>query len=111
MTPAAYPFLTAFLPLACAAAAIVALWRAARRIDDRKRRRTIRLPIPPPDIIARELHELMRLNNPACPACQDLDPKNARHADIIRLARTAACVFVSVAEDGPAAPPTRSALH
>lgn len=38
MTPAAYVALTTLLALACAGAAIVVLWRAARRLDDRARR-------------------------------------------------------------------------
>ena len=37
----------------------------------------------PIDIIARELHELMRLSNPGCPAWEDLDPANALQGELI----------------------------
>ena len=63
----------------------------------------------PLDVIARELHELMRLSNPGCPAWEDLDPHNVLQAKFIQMAREAARKFIPDAEGGPNEPPTRSA--
>ncbi|KMO40194.1 hypothetical protein VQ02_08345 [Methylobacterium variabile] len=52
------------------------------------------------DIIARELHELMRLSNPGCPAWDDLDPAKSHEAGLIQMAREKAREFIP--SDDPA---------
>ncbi len=48
----------------------------------------------PLDVIARELHELMRLSNPGCPAWEDLDPADPHEAGLVRMAREKAREFI-----------------
>jgi hypothetical protein len=57
----------------------------------------------PIEVIARELHELMRLSNPGCPAWEDLDPDNVLQAKLIQMAREAARKFIPA--DGAAPDP------
>lgn len=63
------------------------------------------------DIIARELHELMRLLAPGRPAWEDLNAADASEAEMICMARELARDFIPTPPAGATAPLERSALH
>lgn len=102
MSVKAYLALTSALVLACGLIAVVSLRRAHRRLRSRRISDRARRWIHPPanprpiDLVARAMHERARERIQKCPAWEDLDPGDTRHAGLIRVAYERAREFIAM---------------